>query len=68
MTPTPPIATDLPTNVFSDIESDWHQERMRLEKATLLAAAELMAHTCASATEQDGFGVSVRIEVIGTAS
>lgn len=57
-------ANPLPDDVFGPADSDWNVKRQQLEKAALLAAAELIAHSGAAGIQGlEGFGVSLSIRL-----
>lgn len=60
-------ANPLPDDVFGPADSDWHAKREQLQKAALLAAAELIAHSGAAEIQGlEGFGVSLSIQLTDT--
>jgi len=60
-------ANPLPDDVFSPADSDWNVKREQLQKAALLAAAELISHTGSAGIEGlEGFGVSLSIQLTDT--
>jgi len=51
-------------NILGNPMDEWHQTRKRLESEALLAAAALLAHTCAVGCELHGHGVSIVVKTI----
>ncbi|WP_047473967.1 hypothetical protein [Delftia sp. ZNC0008] len=57
-------ATPTPEEIFGPADSDWNVKREQLEKAAILAAAELIAHSGAAGIQGlEGFGVSLSIRL-----